>query len=118
MQEPVAPIKRPDLFNLRGACQQELLAADDVTAFFRGRGAELKEGLLDRQGTARAQCSGARAEQLARFEQLARRAFGLCQNPQAPPENGLELNDLLVVLMAAPNARFNLSKGEGREQTT
>ncbi|KQY63297.1 hypothetical protein ASD52_13985 [Ensifer sp. Root142] len=51
MQEPVAPIKRPDLFNLRGACQQELLAADDVTAFFRGRGAELKEGLLDRQGT-------------------------------------------------------------------
>ena len=63
MQEPVAPIKRPDLFNLRGACQQELLAADDVTAFFRGRGAELKEGLLDRQGTARAQCSGARAEQ-------------------------------------------------------
>ena len=42
-----------------------------------------RRGAGDRQGAARAQCPGARADQLARFEQPARRAFGLCQDPPA-----------------------------------
>ena len=71
--------------------------ADVVVAFIRGRVAELKEELLAEapyfvlpagaQATVkalhRAQRPGARADQLARFEQPARRAFGLCQDPQA-----------------------------------
>ena len=71
--------------------------ADDVVAFIRGTGRRAQGGIPrrsalfraarrragDRQGAARSKCPGARADQLARFEQSARRAFGLCQDPQA-----------------------------------
>ena len=71
--------------------------SDDVVEFIRGRVARLKEELLAEfalfrparpgagncQGAARAQCPGARADQLARFERHAGGAFRLCQDPQA-----------------------------------
>ena len=71
--------------------------SDDVVEFIRGRVARLKKELLaevalfrparpgagNRQGAARAQCPGARADQLARFERHAGGAFRLCQDPQA-----------------------------------
>ena len=71
--------------------------SDDVMAFIRERIAHLKQELLvelpyfvlparsagNRQSAAGAQCSGARADQLARFERHAAGAFRLCQDPKA-----------------------------------
>ena len=51
-------------------------AACRVTLFRAAR-----HGAGNRQGAARAQCPGARADQLARFERHAAGTFGLCQDP-------------------------------------
>ena len=71
--------------------------SDHVVEFIRGRVAQLKKELLvefavfcptrrspgNRQGAARTQCPGTRADQLSRFERYAAGAFRLRQDPQA-----------------------------------